>query len=94
VSAFPQKWTDEQVLAVLRAANADIAQVAADMGMSERQARSYRLSASVRGMRLRAEHGLGRLVRFHQSADMRRVHPRHSSRKERELIARIQRGDA
>jgi hypothetical protein len=53
-----ERWTDEQVLAVLRADYAAVPAVAASFGMSPNVAYKYRLSGSKRGARLRREHAI------------------------------------
>lgn len=52
------RWTDEQVLAILRAPTSQFEAVADGMGMSRGVAAKHRTSTSRRGLRLCQEHGL------------------------------------
>lgn len=86
MGAFPQKWTDDQVLSILRASHADYPGVARAMGMSPNYAKKYRESGSVRGMKLRDKHGLSGTTQW-------KFHHQHNGADERRMIARIQAGD-
>jgi hypothetical protein len=57
-----QRWTDGQVLTILRATHADVPAVADRLGMSVAVAYKYRSSHSKRAMVMRDEYGLPRIV--------------------------------